>query len=432
MCKFSIDLTDEHRYCGPLPMYTLTSRSFVICFRRFILSMSLIFTTLIGCGKNETTSTLQWGHLTDLDRRSDPTHYFFGIKKSETLHACIVGAMGSRMDRSWLQAEVYTAINVWAQTIGRAITLKFDDCAGKPAIRVIMGKPPTNQEFIGYTTFENDRLVYLDPSFEWITADDTLGLKSISELSRGSWEDKARFLFPLIVDGVYSPFQLPQKNPKGPIPQPTLGVLMHEMGHGWGLCDLYEGKNVKLDFNANCSTSFRKNDLSSSDIMSSATNPGTARYALSASDREGLRALIARSDIPVPAGYSRSTSPLDTSTLLSTTFGEAVSQTQSTPSLIWNPLTSPVIITPGSKRASVELTLKMNGRASDVFVSETSGRGPFKTLSVRDGSKDGNGLSWSFTLDFDPDDYSLPTSLRYRASVTGGESADIVIDLENR
>ncbi|RYZ82986.1 MAG: hypothetical protein EOP04_20855 [Proteobacteria bacterium] len=207
---------------------------------------------------------------------------------------------------------------------------------------------------------------------------------------------------------------------------------MHEMGHGWGLCDLYEAKSVKLDFNTNCSSAFRKNDLSSSDIMSSATNPGTARYALSTSDRAGLRALIARSDIPVPAGYSRSTSPLDTNTLLSTTFGEAVLQTESTPTLTWNTLPSSVIVTPGSKRVSVELTLKLNGQASDIFVSETSGRGPFKTLFVRDGLKDGNALTWIFTLNFDPDDYSLPTSLRYRASITGGNFADIIINLENR
>ncbi|RYZ66477.1 MAG: hypothetical protein EOP09_12610, partial [Proteobacteria bacterium] len=367
----------------------------MICFCRFILSLTLLLTTLTGCGKNEATSTLQWGHLTDLDRRSDPTHYFFGIKKSETLHACIVGTTGSRVNRSWLQAEIYTAVNVWAQAIGRAIALKFDDCAGKPALRIIMGKPPGDNEFVGFTLFEEDRLVYLDPSFEWITADDTLGLKSIPELSRGSWEDKARFLFPLIVDGVYSPFQLPQKNPKGPIPQPTLAILMHEMGHGWGLCDLYDAKSVSLEFNANCSSSFRKNDLSPSDIMSSATNPGTARYALSSSDRAGLRALIARSDIAVPSGYSRSSPPLDTATLLSTTLGEVASQTETATSLVWENLKSPVVIARGAKRASLELTFRTNRPTSDIFISETSGRGPFLTLSTRDGIRDGDGLRWT-------------------------------------
>lgn len=396
-----------------------------------LLSSLWLLIALLACGQNssqDSSKILGWGHLSDLDRSIDSSRYFFGLDKDIRLHVCFEGRVPRSLDLSWLKAEVFTAVNIWAQAIGRYIPIEFDSCQNKPSMRVIFAPIPESGSFVAYTRFELDRVVYLNPAYDWLDTGEILGFNKQAELNALPWQDKARFLFPLISDGVYSSFKLQKKPGSQQYPQASLAIIMHELGHAWGLCDLYLQTNSDPGFNENCSKKFRNEPIGPNEIMNANTNPGTAKFSLGADDRKGLQSLIQRQALPVSRTWPKSASPIQSATLLDLSLGQV--QTETAAGIL---LTGPSRYK--ASRGQDALTLKFEIRApldtSGIFLYEKEGLGPFANLSADQAVRTGSELIWKVDLVLSLDDgRSSPIDLNYIASGAAIQSSALPLRID--
>lgn len=364
---------------------------------------------LVACSAQD-DSQLNWGHSTDLDQAFRSSAYLFGIEPQTRLHACIENQPAGT---DWLKAEIFTAVNVWAQAVGRSIPLSFDGCGEAPALRVVFAKAPVSGEFVGYTLYERERIVYLDPSREWRDVGEILGFNRQAELKAAGWETKARFLFPLVSEGSYSSFKLPIRSSKSP--QSSLSTLMHELGHAWGLCDLYDERSKDAAFNRNCSPRYRSGGIALDEVMNAATNPGTARLRLSAADKEGIRALFARADFPQSRGWGKNLQPLEASDLLIKALG-SVEEGNPSPTGAGE-LKGSVKKSLLGREVRLSFSIETPLSTSSVFLYEKLGRGPFLQLDEERSIVRGNRRMWQGELLL-PAETEL-SELFYQANVPG-------------
>ncbi len=352
-------------------------------------SFVLLFSFLIGCGAPE-KSQIFWGHSTDLDQRFRASDFLFGIEAGTSLHACIDGPSASS---EWLKAELFTAVNVWAQAVGRYLPLVFDGCSAAPALRLVFAKAPVSGDFVAYTFFNGERVVYLDPSREWRSSGEILGFDRQPELKSASWQTKARFLFPLVADGSYSSFKLPVRGGKSP--QSSLSTLMHELGHAWGLCDLYDARSKEAAFNSNCSTRYRSGSIREDEIMTGATNPGTAHFALSAADKEGLRSLFARPDFSKSRSWGSGIEALESAVLLDKALGAA----EAAGELSSEQLKGKVSESPSGAEIRLSFVIEAPLSTTNIFIYESKGRGPFLQLGAEASELRGNRRVWAAAIE---------------------------------
>ena len=256
------------------------------------------FLGLMACGQRDHDSTVSWGHLKELDKGITPAPFLFGLGASDRLNVCF-GPLARGVSADWLRAEVFSAVNVWAMSIGRVLAIDFNDCPRPPSLRIVFAAPPVNEAFIGYTHFiDGERRVYLNPTYDWEDIGTTLGFGKQPEFATNQWPKKATFLLPIVAQGFYSPMKLGGHGVSGKIKQATFGTLVHELGHAWGLCDLYQAGSSDPGFHENCSSTQRSERLGTDEVMGAGTTPGTARFGLSAEDRAGLQRLAARPGFP--------------------------------------------------------------------------------------------------------------------------------------
>lgn len=381
------------------------------------LVLGLCLWGLGGCGRQEDdASRLAWGHFKELDRGFSAAEFLFGIGADERLNVCF-GSLPRGVDADWLRAEVFSAVNLWAMSIGRAIPVDFNDCPGSPSLRVVFAAAPVRGSFIGYTDYlDGERRVFLSPDYDWEDIGTTLRFGNMRDLARGDWRKKAAFLLPILEQGDYSPLELRGAGVSGKLRQATFATTLHELGHGWGLCDLYTGTGAELGFNENCSQTARGDRLSADEIMTAGTRPGTARFRLSAEDRTGLQKLAARPGFP-SRGWARTVRPLASAEALARTLGATPAEEASGGGAIQ--LEGPVERRPLPERGMVAVRLRLRAplAAEGVFVWEERGRGPFVQLQAGDARIERGERIWEFSLEL-----STPAVYEYRASV-GGQTA---------
>lgn len=251
-----------------------------------------------ACDHEPSVSTPSWGHMAELDRHMDANMFLFGVAARERLNVCL-GPLPPGVSADWLKAEIYSAINLWAMSIGRAIAVDFNNCPRPPSLRVVFADMPVRGEFIGYTHYaEGERRLYLNPVYDWEDLGTTLRFAMQPEFKADNWQKKAKFLLPILEQGLYAPMVLMGKGVRGRLKQPTFGTMLHELGHAFGLCDLYQDGSAELGYHSNCSPTHRASELDPNEVMTAGTRPGTARFALTPQDRLGLQKLASRPGFP--------------------------------------------------------------------------------------------------------------------------------------
>jgi hypothetical protein len=381
------------------------------------LVLALCLWGLGGCGRQEDdASRVAWGHFKELDRGFSSAEFLFGIAADERLNVCF-GPLARGVDPDWLRAEVFSAVNLWAMSIGRAIPVDFNDCPRSPALRVVFAAAPVRGSFIGYTDYlDGERRIFLSPDYDWEDIGTTLRFANLPDLARGDWRKKAAFLLPILEQGDYAPLELRAAGVSGKLRQATFATTLHELGHGFGLCDLYTGTSAELGFNENCSQTARADHLGEDEIMTAGTRPGTARFRLSPDDRTGLQRLAARPGFP-NRGWPRAVRPLGSADVLARTIAATPAEEGSGADAVR--LEGPVERRPlpESGMVAVRLRLRAPLATEAVFVWEERGRGPFVQLPAGDARIERGERVWDFTLEL-----PTPSVYEYRAAV-GGQTA---------
>ncbi len=385
-------------------------------FSKWLLLILMLPWASCRTGSGGGGSDLNWGHFKDLDLSIDGSIYLFGLSSQDQLHACIATPLPKGVDANWLKAEIYAAVNLWAMTIGRAIPLVFDECKQKPTLRIRFAAAPVRGEFIGYTIFEGgERQIFLNPDYDWEDLGTTLGFGSLPEYKSASWEARAAFVLPILDQGLYPSIKLAKPGPSGKLLQPTFATLLHELGHAFGLCDLYKDASAALDFNGNCSTAHRASKLNADEIMGAGTRPGTARFRLGAEDKIGLKELAKRPGFP-NKGWPASSGALSSQQVLERTLPgargssngtadkdtEAANPTASETGNKGFKLEGPTGITaaPGGL-TRVTLTVRAPLAVKNAFLWETHGQGPFQQLMESDGAVEGAERVWKVDLELE-------------------------------
>ena len=313
--------SSEHSeaHCGArvaLAFFGVVMKNFLAAFAS-VLACLAGFLVLLSCGAAQNMqSHIAWGHFKELDNNggaaaSLKNAFFFQLEKGQEVRACIPGPLPAKVDSLWLQAELTAAINAWGRSVGRFVPMNFVACSANPQLILLFQKPPTNQAFVGYTEFGRGavpgaRTVYLNPSYDWELTADTQRWRASPEINNAPWKKRVSFLLRLVLEGNLQPQQFPRtNNDLARSKEPTFAVLLHELGHGWGMCDMYEDNTDNDGFHSNCSTAHRGSPATEDEIMGQASRPGKARFKLSAADIAGLQALLSRSDVPAPASYGR-------------------------------------------------------------------------------------------------------------------------------
>jgi len=79
-------------------------------------------------------------------------------------------------------------------------------------------------------------------------------------------------------------------------------LVLHEVGHFWGMCDQYADSSQPGGWLSSCSKSYRSSARHPESIMGAAT---TGRTALTPDDIAGIKAMALRTDIPLNAAWNR-------------------------------------------------------------------------------------------------------------------------------
>lgn len=194
----------------------------------FYLLPTLLF--IYGCGKKNSPSEIEWGHLENMHSR------LIELPPNSTITTC-----GYKSD---LIAE---SVRVWAKSIGRDAYLNINSNCQASGARLIRGISPTES----------------DPS--------SMCSGNVAAYTNGQYIKFCK---------EYSQDLM-------------INISLHEVGHGWGLCDQY-------DDGMNCDPEHR-GPTDPRSVMGAAQG----NLELTADDIEGIKALSEREDIPANAVWKR-------------------------------------------------------------------------------------------------------------------------------
>ena len=282
-----------------------------------ILSICAVLGLLIaGCDTPDVSqSNIKWGHFKELDNSDANSQklkgaFLFQVDKGVPINACITEPLPPKTERLWLQAELLAAVNAWGYAVGRFIPLVFSACNAQSELVLTFQKPPVPGDFVGYTDFGKGalptaRTVYLNPNYSWELTADTQRWRASPDIDQLPWKKRSLFLLRQILEGNMQPQQFSKTGTDlSRSKQPIFSVLLHEIGHAWGMCDMYEDNIDGDGFHSNCSAKFCGKKATDDEIMGQATRPGKARFKLSSADVEGITALLSRADVATPKNYA--------------------------------------------------------------------------------------------------------------------------------
>jgi hypothetical protein len=245
-----------------------------------------------------------WGHL-QLDPRSP--QFLVNKRNGQTWRACVPRYMTTKMPG--FEAELEAAVNLWAHYVDRRIAVQIEvkdlpratatsdlrelakayhDTCGS-GFDAVLGLAPLTGATLGITS--GDGMV--DRQGNWLSfrrfvflrdfdvAPDDLGGKPSQWVAYGTQTSTTTTADALLTKMKERSFlRYAERGQRLALP-----VLVHEIGHVWGLCDQYESA-------ANCDPQNSTTHLVSESIMGSASI--RERGYLTDDDIDGIRALVAR------------------------------------------------------------------------------------------------------------------------------------------
>jgi hypothetical protein len=286
-----------------------------------IISLGL----LNACGqKNEKGDSFiagHWGHLVDVASSWAKPTFLINQPKNQVYNVCLDNQMAQ--DYPGIQAEIEAAINIWGHYLGRKVPVKFNLVALDASYDNETVSEYTNRIWrfcprgtnivvgiahqdgsVGVTSYnsQGQRGLYLKVPEEIETYTDDDGKKVTTGLVWQTFRDVTSEtktgdeLLNILISRNRSVFVSKEKGLF------TLGVLMHEFGHVWGLCDQYV---LSGDRSTNCDPKFASINGQGHIVLNSDAQMSKAnRYSqlfLSDDDIQGIRTFLDRPSF-IPAG----------------------------------------------------------------------------------------------------------------------------------
>ncbi|MCO4795139.1 MAG: hypothetical protein KC493_15585 [Bacteriovoracaceae bacterium] len=287
-----------------------------------ILGISVLF--LHSCAKEGQNTGLKvvegkWGHLTGLEDTNPSSMYLIHQKKDSVYDVCIAQYMVLKYPG--IQTEIEASIQLWAHYIGRNISIEFSvhDLPEQTDVNqssneltskyyetcgentdLVVGEAYANGKTLGFTQssysfFESSqnekrdvykfkRSLYLrkykegDPKkYKWISLQSkTNKIKTTKELV--DTLIKREVIGYKVDDETYT----------------TLPIILHEIGHVWGLCDQY----AMADNATNCDLNHASLDEEGHILIDTSSQMSSAgwkeKYFLTDDDIKGIKELSKR------------------------------------------------------------------------------------------------------------------------------------------
>ncbi len=260
------------------------------CKNHFLASIPcLLLAVLPACRDQSSDSQLSWGHIQDEALLPSSPQYLINKKPGETYRICLAPRMAQELPG--VAAELEAAVKIWGSYIGRSIPVDVkiaNEAECGESKDLIADFTALNSSTVGRTGaswrgFGPDRILSFRRTLElrdYTKSPDPIqqvenweSLEMASGQSRTAQE---------IVELLQRRSELTVSAPKKAM---TLPVIVHEMGHVWGLCDQYEGAN-------NCDPRHSSTHPELKSIMGASS--GINRLYLTDDDITGIRELAKR------------------------------------------------------------------------------------------------------------------------------------------
>ena len=258
---------------------------------------------LLACNPSESPTELKWGHLDGQSLRPGAPQFLINQSPDDPYDVCLAAYLVDELPG--IESELEAAVNVWAATIGRRIPVNlvvaeqeraqlsqsanqlmetyYENCPA--ATDLVVGLAPFNDATTGQTgaswTMRGQEIVSFQRYLFLRDMDLTPGRYAKRWLSLEALEGRSYSADELLT--VLTNEQRIVFDP--PATSLSLPVIVHEVGHIWGLCDQYAGVD-------NCNPQHSSPVKDESSIM--AASGQLSKLYLTRDDRIGIRKLARR------------------------------------------------------------------------------------------------------------------------------------------
>lgn len=286
--------------------------------------LSLVLFALFGCAKSGQNSGLQvfdgkWGHLSTLRNTNPSSIFLIHQNKEDNYDVCVPEYLIQKYPG--IQVEIEASINLWAHYIGRKISVEFNVQALPEITDTNMGSIEQIRLYYSYCGQNTDLVVgeaYSDGSTLGFTQqtysyyiNNNSSKHDVASFKRGlflrkhkpsdakeynwiSFERKTEKkytkeeLLELLIKRETIGFR------KADNTYTTLPIILHEIGHIWGLCDQY----VIGEDGTNCDSDYASIDEEGHVVLDFDAQMSSAgwkeKYFLAEDDITGVRKLAER------------------------------------------------------------------------------------------------------------------------------------------
>jgi len=291
--------------------------------------LNLVFLTLmtlavLGCAKSGQNSGLQvydgkWGHLPTLRNTNPSSIFLIHQNKDDNYDICVPEYMIQKYPG--IQVEIEASINLWAHYIGRNISVEFNvqalpemddaDVTSLDQIKMYYSLCGDSTDLvIGEAFSDGSTLGFTQQTYSYFT-DNVTGKHDVASFKRGLFLRKHKPSDAKEYNWVSFESKTEKKHTKEELldllikretigfrktdnTYTTLPIIIHEIGHIWGLCDQY----VIGEDGTNCDSEFASIDEEGHVVLDFDAQMSSAgwkeKYYLGNDDITGVRKLAER------------------------------------------------------------------------------------------------------------------------------------------
>lgn len=256
--------------------------------RPFFLLLTFLSTQTAGA----------WGHSSDLNQAWKAAHLIFPALEQQEIRYCIQNEAPERFSTTQLDLELNTALNVWLAPLslrlgGRSVRVRLIPCSSPDLnLKVTVGPESEYPELGAYQipVIEETRiysLVKLNSEFIYERENKTYQIVPLSSFLPSDAHlrdtlEKISFSHPETVENFAQKVGFPYRA----VFWSSYRVLVHELGHSFGLCDTYEPQFDR------CAPDFRSS--ASPEGQPESVMKTSDFFYLTEDDLAGLEALLER------------------------------------------------------------------------------------------------------------------------------------------
>jgi hypothetical protein len=290
-----------------------------------LISLLLLSLLAVACNTQEAANKLEvsqgfWGHLPELSRTAPSKLYLSYVGKNESYRVCLAQYMIDKYPG--IQYEIKASINLWAHYIGRKINVEIlptnisepDPMDNETNVmndfytqcpqdsHLVVGEAYFADGAVG-KTIPQSSYYYRNGKQVIASFKRALFLRAHEENPTDQNEFNVQWKSLAQVSGIVRNdeqiFELMKNRDKVEILTAkneflTLGTIMHEVGHIWGLCDQYALAENRTNCDPNFATINDKGHIVLDDSSTMSTASWFVKLFLQDDDIEGIRRLAER------------------------------------------------------------------------------------------------------------------------------------------